>query len=226
MLKQNICFKALFPLSLLLLYAVTACGETSSDTGSGSGSGTENSQTTVEGSESTPVEGESAADGTVGAQTENLTDVVLALSGDGLLVIDEQSGKTQTIPFDTNIATSIAAVSSALGEPTETTQNSECGAGPMSFITWSNGLTMNAIQERFVGWTVRPNTESANLTTVDGVGLGKTLTDLEANYSVEVIESTLGTEFNASDSLFGLLSANEPNGVITNLWSGIACNFR
>ena len=222
--KQNICFKALFPLSLLLLLAVTACSETSSDTGSDSG--TENSQTTVEGSESTPVEGESAADGAVGAETENLTDVVLALSGDGLLVIDEQSGKTQTIPFDTDIATSIAAISSALGEPTEATQNSECGAGPMSFITWSNGLTMNAIQERFVGWTVRPNTESANLTTVDGIGLGKTLTDLEANYSVEVIESTLGTEFMASDSLFGLLSANEPDGVITNLWSGIACNFR
>ena len=73
---------------------------------------------------------------------------------------------------------------------------------------------------------MRPDTESANLTTVDGVGLGKTLTDLEANYSVDVIESTLGTEFNASNSLFGLVSANEPNGVITNLWSGVACIFR
>ncbi|MDJ0649716.1 MAG: hypothetical protein QNJ60_13560 [Xenococcaceae cyanobacterium MO_188.B19] len=157
---------------------------------------------------------------------ESLTDLVLALSVDGLLVIDEQSGKTQTILFNTDIATSQVAISSALGEPTELTQNNECPAGAMNFITWSNGLTMNVQQERFVGWTVRRDTESANLTTVDGVGLGKTLAELKANYSVEVIESTLGTEFYTSNNLFGLLSANEPNGTITDLWSGIACNFR
>ena len=95
----------------------------------------------------------------------------------------------------------------------------------MSLITWPNGFTMNAMQDQFAGWTVRSDTESADFTRVDGGGLGKTLTDLEADYSVDVIESTLGIEFNASDSLLGLLSANEPNGVIINLWSGIACNF-
>ena len=61
---------------------------------------------------------------------------------------------------------------------------------------------------------------------MNDIGLDKTLTDLKANYSVEVIDSTLGTEFNASDSLFGLLSANEPNGIITSLWSGTTYNFR
>ena len=79
--------------------------------------------------------------------------------------------------------------------------------------------------ERFVGWTVRLNTDK-NLTTVDSIGLGKTLADLKANYKVEVIQSTLGTEFVTSNGLSGLLEANEPDGVITNLWSGIACNFR
>lgn len=215
MFKQNISLKALFPLILFLFLGGTACGKTSSDISS------KDSQTT-EVSESMPIEEKSS----VGVPKESLTDLVLALSVDGLLVINEQSGKTQTIPFNTDIATSQVAISSALGEPTESTQNSECPAGAMNFITWSNGLTMNVQQERFVGWTVRRDTESANLTTVDGVGLGKTLTELKANYSVEVIESTLGTEFYTSNNLFGLLSANEPNGVITNLWSGIACNFR
>ncbi|MEM7771741.1 MAG: hypothetical protein AAF327_14685 [Cyanobacteria bacterium P01_A01_bin.37] len=245
---QNICVKALLPLSLFLLLAVTACSKTSSDT---SNDGLENSQPSVDASQvdasqidasevgtseidasevdasdlQSPEE-ESTADSAVDVSTENVQDVFLALSGDGLLIIDGQSGGTQTIPFDTDIVMSQAAISSALGEPTEVTQNSECGAGPMRFITWPNGLTMNEMQNQFVGWTVSPDTESANLTTMDGVGLGKTLTDLEANYRVDVIESTLGTEFNASDSLFGLLSANEPDGVITFLWSGTACNFR
>lgn len=233
MTTQNICVKALLPLSLFLVLAVTACSKPSSDT---SDDGLENSQTLVEASEidasevdasdvQSPEE-ESAVDSAVDMPTENVPDVLLALSGDGLLVIDEQSGDPQTIPFDTDIVMSQAAISSALGEPTEVTQNSECGAGPMRFITWPNGLTINEIQNQFVGWTVRPDTESADLTTMDGVGLGKTLTDLEANHRVDVIESTLGTEFNASDSLFGLLSANEPNGVITVLWSGTACTFR
>lgn len=223
MLNRNVFFKALFSVSLFLLVAGTACGEASSEIDN---SASENSQTPITTPEAAPVDGELAADDAVGAPTERLADVVLSLAGDGVFVTNEQSGNTQAIPFGTNIATSQAAVSSILGDPTETTQNNECGAGPMSFITWSNGFTMNAMQDQFVGWTVRPDTESADLTTMDGIGLGKTLADLEANYSVDVIESTLGTEFNASDSLFGLLSANEPNGVIINLWSGIACNFR
>ena len=82
------------------------------------------------------------------------------------------------------------------------------------------------MQDQFVGWTVRPATEGENLTTLDGIGLGSTLTDLEANYDVGVIESSLGAEFNASNSLFGILSANEPTGTIDYMWAGIACNFR
>ena len=140
------CFKALFPLSLLLLLIVTGCSDSDTDIERG----VENSQTIVEGSKSRPIEEESAA--SIAARVkDNLTDVVLALSGDGLSLINEQSGKTQTIPFDTDIATSIATISSTLGEPTEKSQNSECGAGSMRFITWSNGLTINAIG-RTVCW--------------------------------------------------------------------------
>ena len=223
--KQNICFKALFisTLSLLLLLGFTACSKTSSDIVRGSD--TDNSQTKVEGAESSSTEREPAANGAVETAT-NLSDKKLTLSGDGLLLINEQSEKTQTIPFDTDIATSTAAISSVLGEPTQKIQSNECPAGTMSFITWYNGLSINAVKDRFVGWTVKRNTKSANLTTINGIGLGKTLADLKENYNVEVIESTLGTEFIAADSLSGLLSANKPNGVITNLWSGIACNFR
>ncbi|PZD74765.1 hypothetical protein C1752_00576 [Acaryochloris thomasi RCC1774] len=214
----------LLPLNLFLMLPMMACSDENS--GGADNDIPELSQQPLERSDSTSVERESATDGAVEASAEGSADLVLALSGEGLLVIEEQSGKARSISFDTDLATAQAAVSATLGQPTEIAQENECGAGPMSFISWPNGLTMNAMQNQFVGWSVRPEAESANLTTVDGIGLGKTLTDLEASYRVDVIESSLGTEFNASDSLFGLLSNNQPKGVITHLWSGIACNFR
>lgn len=210
--------KALFPLSLLL-FTVAACGGNSPDAGDSS---TDTSQTPVE---STPVEEPLEVDEPAPPE-EELAEIALALSGDGVLVVDSQSGKSKNIPFETDLATSQTAISAALGDPTETGENDECGAGPMSFVTWSNGFQISAMQDQFVGWSVREDTAGDSLTTVDGVGIGSTLTDLEENYDVGVIESSLGAEFNASNSLFGLLSANESDGVITNMWAGVVCNFR
>lgn len=209
--------KALLPLSLLLL-TVTACGSNSSETGDTS---SDISQPPVA---STPVEEPLEVEEP--APPEELAEIALALSGDGVLVVDSQSGKSKNIPFETDLATSQTAISAALGDPTETSENDECGAGPMSFVTWSNGFQISAMEDQFVGWSVREETTGDNLTTIDGVGLGSTLTDLEENYDVGVIESSLGAEFNASNSLFGLLSANESDGVITNMWAGVVCNFR
>ena len=71
-----------------------------------------------------------------------------------------------------------------------------------------------------MGWGVRPQTESATLTTVEGIGIGSTLNDLKATYEgdsvVEVMDSSLGVEF-CTNQLAGLISANEPDGVITDL---------
>lgn len=213
MLKQNKCLKTLLPLSLLLLLTATACDNPEP---AANDNASDNAPvTTEEPVTDSPAEPEEAA-----------ADLTLALAKDGVLIIDPESGDTQTIAYDTDLVTAQVAVASVFGDPESTAENNECGAGPMSFVTWPNGFTLNAIEDQFVGWGVRPNTESAELTTVDGVGLGKTLADLEANYNVEVFDSTLGIEFNASDGLIGLLSANEPTGEIIALWSGIACTFR
>lgn len=220
MSTYSISTKALLPVTLLLLLTATACGENSSDTGD---SGTAISQPPAE---TTPAEAPIEVDDPDAVPAEELEDLALTLSGEGISVVDPQSGKSKTIPFETDLATSQTTISAALGEPTETADNDECGAGPMSFVTWSNGFQISAMDDQFVGWSVRQGTASADLTTLDGVGLGSTLTDLEENYDVGVIESSLGTEFNASNSLFGLLDANEPSGVITNMWAGVVCNFR
>ncbi|MEM9809257.1 MAG: hypothetical protein AAF959_28730 [Cyanobacteria bacterium P01_D01_bin.56] len=228
MSKKSLLIQALLPLGLCL--TMTACEAPSSDSGS------IDSDTSQTPAESAPTEDPSEVDNPDTIPTEiddpdavpedGITGIVLALSGEGVLIVDQQSGNSQNIPFDTDLATAETAISTSLGTPTDTAQNDECGAGPMTFVTWSNGFTINVIEDKFVGWTVRPNTESANLTTLDGIGLGSTLTEMEENYDVGVIESSLGTEFNASNLLFGLLDANESDGIVTDLWSGVACNFR
>ena len=223
MRKQTLCFKVLLPLNLLLLSVVTACSRPAPESITDSA---ENTQTTVETPDDSAIAREPATDSDVSASTEGVAEMTLALSGEGVLMINNQTGNTQAIPFEMDVVTSQAIVSAVLGDPMDITQNNECGAGPMSFITWDNGFTMNVMQDQFVGWSVHDNTESANLTTVEGVGVGKTRADLDANYSVEVFESSLGTEFSAADQLFGLLSTNEPDGTITHLWAGVACNFR
>ena len=217
MFRHTTRVQALFPLGLLLL-AVAACEEPAADS--------ESSSAPPPVVESTPAEAPLTVDDPDAVPAAELTGMALALSGEGILVVDQQSGNTQTIPFETDLETSQTAVSAALGDPENTSENDECGAGPKSFVTWSNGFTINAMEDQFVGWSLNENTASGNLTTVAGVGLGSTLEELEENYDVGVIESSLGTEFNAANSLFGLLSANDPDGVITNLWAGVACNFR
>ncbi|MGD1857794.1 MAG: hypothetical protein ACFB2W_26460 [Leptolyngbyaceae cyanobacterium] len=194
MFRHTTRVQALFPLGLLLL-AVAACEEPAADS--------ESSSAPPPVVESTPAEAPLTVDDPDAVPAAELTGMALALSGEGILVVDQQSGNTQTIPFETDLETSQTAVSAALGDPENTSENDECGAGPMSFVTWSNGFTINAMEDQFVGWSLNENTASGNLTTVAGVGLGSTLEELEENYDVGVIESSLGTEFIAANSLFG-----------------------
>ena len=100
MFRQNISLKTLFSLILFLFLWGTACSKISSYISS-------KDFQTREISESMPIDEKSS----VGVPKENLTDLVLALSVEGLLVINEQSGKTQTIPFNTDLETSQVAIS-------------------------------------------------------------------------------------------------------------------
>ena len=49
--------------------------------------------------------------------------------------------------------------------------------------------------------------------------------DPQAAYTVEVFESSLGTEFAAGD-LSGILTADARDATVENLWAGATCIFR
>ena len=204
MIKSTLRFSALLPLGLTLLLTTVACNQTpnAADT-----NGTDPMAGAVD-----PVDPDAA------------TDSLLALAGEGLRVVDEQTGSTVALDFGTEMATVEEAVTRIAGEPTESGENRECGAGPQIITQWSNGLALHAADDEFIGWSTRSDAEAA-LTTMTGVGVGSTRSELEAAYTIEVIESSLGTEFSTGD-LFGILSSAEPDAVVEDLWAGTTCNFR
>jgi hypothetical protein len=198
MLKQTLRFRAALSVGLPLLLATVACTQTS--------------QTTDDGTDN-------ASEGSLP------TEVALALSGEGLQVVEAETGSTKPFVFGTEIAPLENAVTQVLGTPEETAYNDECPGGPLTITQWPNGLALNADGDTFVGWSVRPNTESASLTTLAGIGIGSTLSDLEEAYQVEIFGSSLGVEFYAGQ-LAGLLDSDEPDGMITDMWAGTVCVFR
>ncbi|WP_353930185.1 hypothetical protein WJM97_18090 [Okeanomitos corallinicola TIOX110] len=149
----------------------------------------------------------------------------LALSNDGIMTVNAQTGSTRNFTFDSDLAITKNVVTAILGQPKETSENAECPAGKLTTITWPNGFAINAAENKFVGWSVRPQTESAKLTTMSNIGIGSTVKDLQAAYNIKVFDSSLGVEFNVGQ-MSGLLSKNAPDGVITELWGGTNCIFR
>ncbi|MCU0552148.1 MAG: hypothetical protein MUC48_22660 [Leptolyngbya sp. Prado105] len=152
--------------------------------------------------------------------------VVLALDSEGLRVVNASTGSTRTLPFGLKEADVVSSVTTLRGKPQSRSTNRECGAGALEFAQWSDGLNLLFQKGRFVGWDVNDlNKGARRLTTMAGIGVGSTRTALEAAYKTKISQSTLGTEFSAG-KLGGLLSRNQKNARVTNLWSGTTCMFR
>lgn len=162
----------------------------------------------------------------------NETKFSLALSSNSLKIIDQSSGSTNTISFETPVDKTIETIEKVLKSKPAININSECGAGPLKMATWENGLTLlfkkNKESWLFVGWAANePKIQEMKLTTMAGIGVGSTRKEMESAYSIKVSKTSLGSEFSTqSDDLFGIFDGPDENAKITNLWSGISCNFR
>lgn len=158
---------------------------------------------------------------------------VVALTSNALQLVDPSSGSTTEIPFGTPFDKLVAVLNTVLqSNVTGTDVNNECGAGPIKFANWDNGLSL-AFQESttkewlFAGWYVdAPTANATPLSTMSGIGIGSTRAELEEVYSIEVSESTLGHEFSTDSELYGILSGTGKNATIEGLWSGVTCFFR
>lgn len=156
----------------------------------------------------------------------------LALSANALQIINSNTGSTKEIGFGIAQDQTIATVEKVLKLKPKLGINSECGAGPLKMATWDNGLTL-LFQEKkgewlFVGWAANEaKNQQLKLNTMAGIGVGSSRKEMESAYVIKVTKSSLGNEFaTKSEDIFGIFDGPTENAKITNMWSGVSCNFR
>lgn len=159
------------------------------------------------------------------ATDSEATDVVVILAGEGIQLVDTVTGSTLPLDYGAEMPKVVDVVSQAIGQPESTVDNDECPGGPITSTRWPNGLILNAMDGTLTGWEVRSSDRGLPLTTVTGIGLGSTRSDVESAYEAEITDSSLGVEFSAGQ-ISGLLASNDPEAEITALWAGTACIFR
>ena len=178
------------------------------------------------------VPGDNTAEPAVNAVTANTAEAAtpaLALAPDGVSIVLD-NGSTRHANFGMARDVVVPMVSAALGKPTDTGQNTECGQGPMEMVDFKGGLSMQFQDGKFVGWDLDGRGANENqgggFTTMNGIGIGSTLKDLRGAFgSVTVENSSLGDEF-AAGELGGLLTSLKPDATITHIWAGSTCQFR
>ncbi len=147
-------------------------------------------------------------------------EVKLQLNGEGL-VLTAPSGTKTFVKFGTPRSQVMASLASRpeAGEST----NSECGAGPVDFASWPDGLNLLFQDGNFQGWSLDERADTLKLS--NGVGIGTNLSQLRKRGKVKFEASTLGNEFTLG-GVSGLVSSRRPTGKVTALWAGLSCGFR
>ncbi|MEH6790589.1 hypothetical protein [Parasphingorhabdus sp.] len=144
--------------------------------------------------------------------------------------MNAETGSTSLLAFGAERSRTEDAIAAQLGKPDERSSNEECGAGPMDFTNYGN-LGVNFQDDRFVGWFLREGDKRFALTTMSGIGIGTTRSEMAESVVFDIYEeSTIGTEFNTGGDepggFSGLFDSNAPDAVVTDLWAGTNCIFR
>ena len=167
-----------------------------------------------------------AAPAAVSGAASSAPSPALAVEAEGLRLFDPASGAARPIPFGTaraQVMTALAARGAA-----ETGTNGECGAGPLDFATWADGLTLWFQDGVLAGWALNGAADVAAggaASTAAGIAPGSSRAELESAYAVTVEQTSLGTEF-AAGELFGLIEGDRPEARVSAMWAGVSCNFR
>jgi hypothetical protein len=144
----------------------------------------------------------------------------IVLQAGGLGVTDA-AGVKRDLPFGTPKLEALAALTGAHeGVAGMQSANGECGAGPLTFAAWDDGLSVAFDGAEFAGWTLG----NSGAVTAQGIGVGSSREALNALHP-EIRESSLGTEFVAND-IGGLLDGPSLDAHVTSLWAGVTCMFR
>ncbi len=158
------------------------------------------------------------------AEPEAPAGLFLGLSGDGIQVIDGNTGSARMIAFETGREQVQTVVTNLLGEPSTSGVNEECGAGPLGYTNWPNGFTLHFAEHSFVGWAYGANADDANLTNMAGIGIGSTLADIEEVMTVNIEDTTIGPLADVG-GMYSVLTGTDATAEITDMWAGVGCVF-
>jgi len=147
----------------------------------------------------------------------------LVVEGEGLRWVLQPSGRASPVPFGRPESEVLTSVEGIRGPAVKGT-NQDCGAGPVQFASWPDGLGLVFQDGRFVGWGLGRRA-IGGIATAAGVGPGSTRAELDAAYSVTVTRTSLGSEFSACD-LHGVLDGTSAGARITDMWAGVSCVAR
>lgn len=155
-------------------------------------------------------------------ESAETADLVPILADDGLRIVDAERGNTRLLAFGTAEEMTVAVLERVLGaSASELGRNSECPAGALDFARW-DALTVWFQDDAFAGWAAE---SGGSLGTAAGIAIGSARSDLEAAYTAEIEETSLGTEFTA-DGVHGVLDSDAPDAAVVVLWAGTTCIFR
>lgn len=149
----------------------------------------------------------------------------LALEPEGLRWFLPPNGTARPLPFGMAQADVLASLERVRGEAAEGT-NSDCGAGPVQYANWADGLSLLFKNGRFAGWGL-DGRAADGITSADGIGVGTTRAELDAAIGPTLVvrQTSLGTEFTAG-AYHGLFGSNKPDARITDMWAGVSCVAR
>lgn len=149
---------------------------------------------------------------------------VLAVEGEGIRFFNPVTTAATPLSFGRPQSEVLATLERIRG-PAGRGTNQDCGAGPVQYANWPDGLSLVFQRNRFVGWGLDSRAAGA-IATAGSIGPGSTRAALDGTYgNVEVGTTTLGDEFSAG-GFFGLLDGPNVTSRITNMWAGVNCVAR
>jgi len=149
---------------------------------------------------------------------------VLAVESEGIRFYNPVTTVATPIPFGQPQSEALEALERVRG-PADMGTNEDCGAGPVQYASWPDGLSLVFQRNRFVGWGLDGRAAGA-ISTAGSIGPGSTREALDGTYgNVEVRKTTLGNEFSAG-GFFGLLDGPNATSKISDMWAGVSCVAR
>ena len=135
------------------------------------------------------------------------------------------------LAFDSPRETVEIELAGVLGPIVDRSRNEECGAGTVTSTSFPGGLTVNFQAGRLKGWVLSGDEstddgEPEPIATAEGISLKSDEATLDAAYTVEAMDSTLGDEFTPEEGISGFLTGSEGSRTVEALYSGTTCFFR